>query len=76
MKTKIKGDVIFMSILLAIIGIVLLIPIAVTLVALICTSLVGGYIWLVFTIAWQLLLIIAVVIAAIFLIKWAVNKFG
>ena len=65
-----------MSILLAIIGIVLLIPIAVTLVALICTSLVGGYIWLVFTIAWQLLLIIAVVIAAIFLIKWAVNKFG
>ena len=76
MKTKIKGDVIFMSILLAIIGIVLLIPIAVTLVALICTSLVGGYIWLVFTIAWQLLLIIAVVIAVIFLIKWAVNKFG
>lgn len=65
-----------MSILLAIIGIVLMIPIAVTLVVLICTSLVGGYIWLVFTIAWQLLLIVAIVIAVIFLIKWAVNKFG
>lgn len=58
-----------MKVLWSIIGIVLLLPIAVTIVALACVTLIGGYIAFVLEIAWWVVVAILAVILAIRLIK-------
>lgn len=50
--------------LIGIIGIILLLPIAITIVAAIVLALIGGYIWLVWEVCgWLIILIIAVILA-------------
>ena len=58
-----------MRILLSIIGTVLLLPIALTLVVLVCITMVGGYVAIVLQVAWWLVLAILAIVLAIRLIK-------
>lgn len=58
-----------MKILLAIIGIILLLPVAIVLVALICTTLIGGYIAAMLQMGWWVLLTILGVWAIVKLVK-------
>ena len=63
MKTKRGWCLLMLKILFGIVGIILMIPIALVIVALICVSLVGGYIGFIVSIAWQVLLILFGLIA-------------
>jgi hypothetical protein len=58
-----------MKILLAILGIILLLPIALVVVGLIATTLIGGYLAIMFKLFWDIILVIFAVIIAIRLIK-------
>ena len=51
-----------MQILFSIIGFILALPILVTIIALVCVTLVGGYIALVLKLAWWLVLLIIAII--------------
>lgn len=67
-----------LKILLGIVGIILLIPIALVIVALICVTLVGGYIGVIVSVAWHVLLVLFALIAigalVFALVKYLVNK--
>lgn len=58
-----------MRILWSIVGMILLLPILLTLVALAVVTLIGGYIWVVLQVAWWVVAAIVAVILAIRLIK-------
>lgn len=58
-----------MKILLGIIGILLLIPIALVIVAAICTTLIGGYVALVFQLCWPVVAIGSAIAILVILVK-------
>lgn len=64
-----KKEVDYMKILGAIMGFILALPILITLVVLVCVTLVGGYVALIFHIGWWLVLAVLAIVITVKLIK-------
>lgn len=69
-----RKDVMIMGKFAAILGMILLIPVALVLVLLVCITLIGGYVGVVASIFWPVLLGIIGVIVAYKVIKHFIDK--